>query len=482
MPTWAGAAAGVPSRGEDDLQRATLGAAMTALPRDLADGLTLRAATSADGDALATFNADVLRGQDASEPQANLAEWTRDLMTGAHPIARAEDATIVEDTRTGAIVSAMFLIPHTWSYGGVKIAVGQPELVGTRADHRGRGLVRAQFDVLHARSAARGHVMEAITGIPWFYRQFGYELAIARGGGGRLFASELAALPVTEAVRVRAATPHDAPFLAALDAHASLRRAVWTPRDAAQWRYEIGGHREGSAARAVICVIEETGGRAIGLLAHATHLWGANTLGVQALEVEEGVSWRPAVIAALHHCREAGEAIAAASGRPFGGASLWLLRRDHPVYAVLNVRYDESDTWYAVYTRVADVTAFLRAVTPALERRLSNSPLAGHSAELRLSFYRDGVRLVIAGGRVKSVDAWRTPWTLVGQEMNLGTRDPGRAHAQFPDLTFLQLLFGLRSADDLTAWYPDCLVRTAETRALLNALFPRQPSVIWPVL
>ena len=51
---------------------------MTQRPRDLGDGLTLRAATFADAGALATFNADVIRMQDMATPQANLGEWTRD--------------------------------------------------------------------------------------------------------------------------------------------------------------------------------------------------------------------------------------------------------------------------------------------------------------------------------------------------------------------------------------------------------------------
>src|SRR5436853_318543 len=108
------------------------------LPRDLGDGLVLREATPADADAIADFNADVLRAQDSAQPQATLAEWTRDLITGAHPSARASDATVVEDTRTRAIVSSMILLSHTWSYGGVRIPVGQPELVGTHAAYRGR--------------------------------------------------------------------------------------------------------------------------------------------------------------------------------------------------------------------------------------------------------------------------------------------------------------------------------------------------------
>jgi hypothetical protein len=457
-------------------------AAVTELPRDLGDGLVLRAATLADTEALAPFIADVIRNQDASEPQAPLGEWTRDLMTGAHPVTRAHDATIVEDTRTGTLASAMFLLAHTWSYGGVRIRVGQPELVATHADFRGRGLVRTQFDLAHARSAARGDVMQAITGIPWFYRQFGYEFAIARGGGGRLTASDLAGLPAVNTLRVRPAKDADAPFLATLDVEASTRRAVWAPRDADDWRYEIAGHREGSAARFVVCMIEEVSGRPLGMLAHTPRLWSADTLGVQAIEVTHGASWQPAVVAALHHLRGAGEAIAAAEGRPFAGASLWLLRRDHPLYELVEVRHDASNDWYALYTRVPDVAAFLRAVTPALEQRLAASRLTGHSAELRLSFYRDGVRLVIEHGHIKTVERWRPPLTLTGQEMNMVTGEAGRAHALFPDLTFLQLLFGMRSIDDLGAWYPDCFVRTPESRALLDALFPRQPSFVWPVL
>jgi hypothetical protein len=298
----------------------------------------------------------------------------------------------------------------------------------------------------------------------------------------RAATSELASFPTLDTLRVRPATESDAAFLASIDAEASLRYAVWAPRDAAQWRYELTGHREGSAVRSVISVIEDTAGRAVGMVAHAAQLWGTDTVGVHALEVARGISWRPAVVAAFHYLRATGEALAARKGRPFGGVSLWLQRPDHPLYEVLRLRYSAADSWYALYTRVADVAAFLRAVVPALERRVAGSPLTGHSGELRVSFYRDGVRVALEGGRVTTVERWQPSHTLVGQEMGIGTTDHRRPSALFPELTFLQLLFGLRSADDLVAWYPDCVIRTAETRALLNALFPRQPSFVWPVL
>ena len=57
--------------------------------------------------------------------------------------------------------------------------------------------------------------------------------------------------------------------------------------------------------------------------------------------------------------------------------------------------------------------------------------------------------------------------------------DPRRAMAMFPGLSFLQLLFGFRSLEELEAAFPDCFVRTHEVRALLTALFPKQASDVW---
>src|SRR5947207_7816223 len=121
----------------------------TSVNRELGDGLVLRASTAADAGAMAAFVGDVLRAQDSDEPNRPLAAWTRDLHEGRHPSFRPGDCTIVAEAATGAIVSCLHLIAQTWTYGGVPIAIGQPELIGTLPERRGRQLVRAQFDVVH---------------------------------------------------------------------------------------------------------------------------------------------------------------------------------------------------------------------------------------------------------------------------------------------------------------------------------------------
>jgi hypothetical protein len=447
--------------------------------RDLGDGLLLRRATRADAEPMAAFVGSMLRGQDADAPSALMTAWERDLMEGRHPSFGPEDATVVIDARTGAVVSCLHLLSQTWSYGGVPIAVGQPELIATSPERRGRGLVRAQFEVVHGWSAERGHRMLAISGIPWYYRQFGYEMAIPRGGGPRVRRDGLTPLPAAPAGwTVRPAVADDVPFLVELSASAASRSLVTVPRDAALWRYELAGKHADSAARRAIRILERDGERA-GLLHHVIEM-GGDALTVTGFEVTPGVSWREAWISALHYLFAAGDAMAAgASGGRCTTLSFWFLGEQHPLYRVY--RFQERDDGYAWYARVADVAGFLTAVAPALERRLAGSSCAGHTGVLTLGFYRDGVRLTLERGKLVAVEPWQADITVSGLEFGRPSSDPRRPLAMFPDLTFLQLLFGFRALEELEAAFPDCVVRTNEARALLHALFPKTPSDVWTV-
>jgi hypothetical protein len=449
--------------------------------RDLGGGLVMRRATEADAARVGEFNADVLRGQDAPEPAPWMDLWTRDLIGGRHPGFRADSALIVEDTQTKAIVSSMVLLSHTWTYGGVPLSVGQPEIVGTRADLRGRGLVRAMFEVAHAWSAERGNELLAINGIPWFYRQFGYEMALELGGGPRLYTAGLAA-GVAQAqppYRLRPARDADAPFLAATSAEAGQRYLVTAPRDEAAWRYIIGGRSAGSAAHAEVRIIESQGGEPAGYVEHVGRLWGPG-LPVREVEVRRGVSWRAVAYPVLAYLCETGERYARESKAELGYIDAWMLGTAHPFASV--VQFSSTRRPYAYYLRVPDLPALLRRLTPVLERRLVASPLAGHTGELRLSFFRSGVRLVLEGGRIAGVHAWPPPRTAIGLDFAIPSADERRPSATFPDLTFLQLVFGYRSLEELETAFPDCLTRGPEPRALLQALFPKAPSKVWPIL
>lgn len=435
--------------------------------KDLGNGLLLRRSTMADAQALAAFNARIHCDPERGTHDEPVAAWTRDLLRGDHPTFDPRDFTIVEEVATGRIISSLNLIPQTWTYGGVPFGVGRPELVGTEPEYRRRGLVRAQMEVVHGWSAERGHLVQAITGIPWYYRQFGYEMALNIGGGRMGFAPQVPKLKdgETEPYVIRPATRRDLPFVARLYEADARRMRVSCVRDAALWRYELERSAD-SVQRLVLHIIEDRARTRVGLVAHENGLWGT-MLPLHCYTLEPGVPWLAVTPVVIRWLWAKGQEMAARDGRETEAFGFWL-GQDHPAYAAAADRLPRQSRPYAWYVRVPDLPGFVRHVAPALERSLADSPGVGYSGELRLNFYRSGVRLVLERGRLTGVE----PWDPLAEE---------EGNAGFPGLTFLQLVFGHRSIDELRQALPDCWVAGDEARVVLTGLFPKQGSNLWPI-
>jgi hypothetical protein len=438
--------------------------------RELGNGLVLRRVTREDTEALVAFNERIHGNIETGELEKRVGAWTRDLMEKPHPTFDIGDFTAVEDTQTGKIVSSLNLISQTWSYGGIPFEVGRPEMVGTEPEYRNRGLVRAQFETIHQWSAERGQLVQVITGIPYYYRLFGYEMGLSLGGGRIGYLPHVPALKKNEKEPyiIRAAMEKDIPFLSEVYESASLRYLINCLRDEAMWRYEIDGKDKKNVNRSVVRVIETPGGEAVGFLAHPPFNWGP-TLVVYQYEIKPGISWAAVTPSVIRYIKATGENhYKRDKGKELGAFGFWL-GTEHPVYDVIS---DSLPRWrepYAFYVRVADLARFILHIAAELEERLADSALVGHSGELKITFFRDGLRLVFKDGILVGVERWE-PEPL-GQS----------GDAAFPDLVFLQLLFGYRSFEELEYAFADCYSDSDEATALLNILFPKQASNVWPV-
>jgi len=440
------------------------------LPRDLGNELVLRLSTRADAEALADFNKWVHRDTGVTEPDEPVAEWTRGLLYGGHPTFGEHDFTVVVEKATGRIVSTLNLISQTWTYGGIPFGVGRVELVGTAPEYRKRGLVRLQFDVVHGLSAERGEQVQAITGIPYYYRQFGYEMAMDLSGGRIGYLASIPALKEGQAEQfiLRQVVEDDLDFVFELDRFSARRSLVHVPRDTRLWRYEILGRRAGDVQRLEWRIIQTAAGEPIGMVGFCPQPWGVSRLCVGWLELAPNRSYVEIAASLLRGLRPEGEAVAATKGKTLTGLQ-FQLGESHPVYEANEERLPHVRAAYAWYMRVPDLPGFLRTIAPALEERLAGTFAAGHSGELKLSFYRSGLRMVLERGRLAAIE----PWTPVI------TQDEG--HAAFPDLTFLQLVFGYRTFAELRQARPDAWADNDEERGLLTALFPRRYSRFIPI-
>lgn len=436
------------------------------MQKQLQDGLILRSLSegvASDRKNMGAFYERVF-GENGDEDSVTLTAWTHDLIADSHPTTALDDLWVVVDPAADdKIVSALLLIPQTWRYDDVEFGLGRVELVATDKDYRRRGLVRELMHAAHERSESLGHLVQGITGIPHYYRQFGYAMAVELGSGSAMSFDAITPLKDDQEpdFTVRLATPDDAPQLVAWDNYYAQTRLLSTVRDEAQWRYEIDGRGDTATFKANIGIIVNKQGEDVGYA--AVRVSPENDFcGVFGYVVGEKSSYLATFDDVMRWCKHLRDTTT--QKKPST-----TIRFDSGVHETvhelarrsrLGIRYDSTYAWYL---RVPDLPAFIQHIRPVLERRLAGSGANRYTGELKLEFYPlDGLTFTFENGRLTDVKG----------------DQPESPDATFPYHTFYNVLFGHHTRAELFHVLKDA---TGNVKAdlLLKALFPPQKSYLY---
>jgi len=441
----------------------------TTPPRILGDGLALRWSTADDTEAIAELVGHVFRDGPEDGPNPLTSAYARALLSGRSPVMAPDDFTVVEEiTGAGRIVACACLLAQTWRYGSVVFKVGRPELAATHPDYRRRGLIRAIFAALHARSSARGDLAQAITGIEYFYRQFGYEYALELGGGRvSYFAVVPDAKPdAPDPYRLRPAEAADVPFLSTLYERACTRSLVFAEIRPEHWQHKLSTAPTSDEDWGIYIIVDSNGVPK-GYVSVEAFRFGPR-LSVHQVETISGLGLRTVAVPLLRALRDLAPSIQTPKPIEPAIGVTFILGTAHPLFEALGEAIlPMVHRPYAWYVRVPDLPGFLIQLAPVLNERLAGSVAAGHSGALSLDFHRGGLRLTFEHGQLRRAEHW---------ERGMWEED----QAGFPPLVFLPLLFGYRSLDELRDMYPDVHC-SDDAEPLLKALFPKAFSNVLPL-
>ncbi|MDG0869058.1 GNAT family N-acetyltransferase [Candidatus Lucifugimonas marina] len=428
----------------------------------LDDNLILRTATADDREEVAEFNSVVMAEPPEMTPEPEIGDWTRDLFDGVNRRVGPSDFTVVEDTKTGKIVSTIVYISQVWNMGGVDVPMGMPEIVGTHPDYRRRGLILKQFDVMHEWGKERGHLFNTVMGIPYYYKQFGYEYALDAWGGRATSRTALAGVlekkdskpPFT----ARDAKRSDVPFIAKTELHSHQRLFVTAVRDAKIFEREMFGCREGSMVAYRVRILERDG-EPVGYYIYDVPT-KRDMIRVDSLEITDNANWLDATSSMLVDLKAMAEEI-----EPVGGGKCEKIEfefgSEHPALNMFDTQFGAAKSSYAWVVRVPDVAALVSRLTPVIEKRLAESDLRGWSGDLKISFYRSGLQMKFDGGKLGAVE-------------NTGSIERHDAQALYPDLSFTKALFGQHSFTQLRDMYSDCFTHKRSHHVLQDILWGGQ--------
>jgi predicted N-acetyltransferase YhbS len=414
-------------------------------PRTLEDGLVLRNARPEDVPAIVTH----VRTVHGEEVVGGIK-----AMYESHPRMTWEDTFVVADDDSGAIVSSLVLLPGTWMLDGAPVPIVQMEAVGTLKEYRFRGLVNVLNTEFERRVKELQPALQVIAGIPYFYRNFGYEYASPLGGAYPILPGFIPKPPPeeeeqTKFVKVDSKTIGE--YLSFRADH--LPQGVWVkdirPEDLDYYSFESS--QPGTEAWYIYLVKAEEKTVGVFILSR----W-ERRLDVIDLYLDTHLLL-PTVLR-----------FAQAEADRWAGLPLRIVPPNQPAVReyVRLIAASELRHRYSWYVKIASLDRFFEAVSPVLSSRLEKSDYRDFTGDLKVTDYKRGFSLSFSEGKYAGMTS-------------MSERDPGGYDLALSPGSLTRLLMGSETFDELESHEPDSRCR-GSLLPIVRVLFPKVGATVDP--
>jgi hypothetical protein len=373
-----------------------------------------------------------------------------------HPDIPISNLIFVEDESKGEIVSTLCLIPWKWKYDETTLNIGEMGIVGTAEAYRNRGLIRSQVDYFKTLLNDGEFDISIIQGIPYFYRQFGYEYSIPLEMNCYMELHQIPDLKENENPKFtcRLATSDDLPLMQKLYDETSNDFGIYTLKNEGIWRY-LSENSPKTCTACDMWVVEDANKQMVGYFFTAKHPFG-NSLSVAEVS-------KLSYDASLDVLRQL-KKLAVEGNKP--NIRLNLPKNCEFVkVAKYHGAYERDNYAWQIY--IPDMVRFFSKIAPTLEKRLSSSPFAGLTEDVRIGFYTEKIVIHFDNGQVKGVE-------------RLDSSVGGWESIRIPPKSAVPLFLGYRDREESSAFWKD-MGASPKYSYLLDVLFPKMDSHIYSI-
>ncbi len=406
------------------------------MQHDLGDGFIMRPATTADQKAIENTVKTVFGKAIGS---------MIDRLFNYHPDLLPSDHFLIMDTKKDKVAAYFCLVQSTCVLNGNEFPVGHMEIVTTLPEYRHRGFIRRLNELFEQRVEEYQLPLLVIIGIPFFYRNLGYEYGITWCGSITVPTELIPRLKKGQEEPVVVEEITDQTFnqyLKARDHHNSYLDFYRKIRPA-DYQYLTHGNLGDDSVYRFFVVKRDKAVVGSFMLSIGWGFVEVNELWVEDLTY---------IISMLRFLKT----IAKQRRLP-----IRIYRPSRPaIQPVLEgLSRSKFEKPYAWYVRIPSIKRFLETITPVLEHRLARSDFSKLSNSVHISWYRAGIELVFEDGKVKEIN-------------EIKRKELKETDAAVPFPAIYQLLMGYKTIDELYQIYPDAGGQPMKL-TLIQTLFPK---------
>lgn len=369
----------------------------------------------------------------------------------------------IRDLEKDLIVSALNSIPSIWNYENIPLQNLELGWVGTLKEYRRRGLNRllqTHFDSVLFNGK---YDLSTIQGIPYYYRQFGYDFVIPMDRTVWTRTNQIPPFdtnkpPEYMKLKIRLAEKKDIPAMMELFDEHNRDLLVYVPRSKELWEIQEKYKRQFENEFLTYVVIDSS--KTIGYFRLVKNISKDSSPNKSTMNViESSIPTYDGVLRVSQFIRE--EALQ---------SNVPLLSSQGPSCNTLSKVMENfggyvGDGWkYQI--RIPNMVEFLKKISPVLEKRLEGTMFEGITYDVAMNTFQNCYVLKFINGKIVDVT------DLGPQEV-----DENRAFRS-PPLDLVRLVLGVYSIKELKQNNIDFIV-SSSVRLIVETLFPKLESAIY---
>ncbi|MFW9844052.1 MAG: GNAT family N-acetyltransferase, partial [Candidatus Thorarchaeota archaeon] len=370
---------------------------------------------------------------------------------------------VIRDLDKGTIVSTLNAIPHVWNYEDIRLRNLELGWVGTLKEYRRKGLNKLLYAHFNDLLLSGNYDISTIQGIPYFYRQFGYDFVIPMDHTVRICPNQIQPFdeknpPNYMNLKIRSADTKDIPVMMKLLEELNQKLLISASRSAELWELQETIKKQWDIDFESYVVLD--GPNIIGYFRLVRDIKKGNSSNKSTLDVMESS------IPTFNGVRRVLQFLYTEA-----------LKDDFPLIGSIGPSFNtlsrvmensggSGKPWWKYQVRIPNMTSFLQKISPVLERRLKGTMFEELTYDVIMNTFQNCYKINFVNGKVIDVS-------------NLGPQEVNDNQAfRAPPNDLARLVLGAYSIREIEQNNIDFIVR-GDVRLIAETLFPKKESSVY---
>lgn len=354
----------------------------------------------------------------------------------------------IRDNRNDKLVSTICLVPLEWQIQDVRLPVCEMEFVGTLEEYRGNNFIKILNELYENIMEQNGYIISVIRGIPYYYRNFGYEYLSSLDDRIMISVSKIPQINYKD-VNIRKANSNDLSLIESKYKESHRNFYISNKFDAECFKFKYLNEEINTEIRSTY-IFEEAG--------------EPNNYFSLGMSYDNEVYDIICPDLSKKHMNALLQFVINLGNFSRDDKLILSVSESSSLFSYIKSLGGNPFYSYGWQVKIPNLARFFRVTKEIFEERLETSEFRKLTKPVIISNYQESVKLNFNTGKIEAI------------EIEKGYPKPQTTDVRIPGALLFKLLLGDRTIGEINYIIKDAIVNTS-SKSLIETIFPKKTSL-----